>query len=403
MRFPQRPTHSLQQVEIHARSADAVRPVVDRVARRISDPVLRLRFLKAAAPPMDSGRRWVWRLRWLLWILLAACFAAGVILVPALLLSRLRASVTAAPAPVRRVTATAEPGGRRPAEVWLVEKSGDSETYSNGLRIDNRFLAAAHARSYLAFPAGGGAAVKRTEPAGIAFHTTETRQAPFEASENGVLRRIGESLLAYVQRRQAYNFVIDRFGRVFRVVPEKEAANHSGYSTWADESWLYVNLNESFLAISFETVSPAAEEDASLSPAQTRSAATLVEMLRTHYAIPASNCVTHAQISVNPNNMLVGLHVDWASGFPFEAIGLPDNYATALPSLWAYGFDYDPNFTLRAGDRMKQGIEGAEGIVEQKAAAAGLRPAQYKNTLRRRYRAMLAEVRQARQDGDRPE
>ena len=77
-----------------------------------------------------------------------------------------------------------------------------------------------------------------------------------------MLRRIGESLLAYVQRRQAYNFVIDRFGRVFRVVPEEEAANHSGYSTWADEKWLYVNLNESFLAISFETVSPAAREEA---------------------------------------------------------------------------------------------------------------------------------------------
>jgi N-acetyl-anhydromuramyl-L-alanine amidase AmpD len=44
------------------------------------------------------------------------------------------------------------------------------------------------------------------------------------------LKRIGESLLAYVRRKQAYNFVIDRFGRVYRVVPESDAANHAGNS-----------------------------------------------------------------------------------------------------------------------------------------------------------------------------
>jgi hypothetical protein len=390
-------------VDIHARSADAVRPDVDRRAGRISDPVLRLRFLKANAPPVDGHGRWAWKVRRLGWTLAAACFAASLMLIPALLFSRLRATVTPAPVPARHVTPAIRPDPHPAAEVWVVEKNGELETYSNGLRIDNRFLAETRARSYLAFPADGGAAVRRTEPAGIAFHTTETRQAPFAASENRRLRRIGESLLAYVQRRQAYNFVIDRFGRVFRVVAEDQTANHSGFSTWADEQWMYVNLNESFLAISFETVSPAAEEIDSLTPAQTRSAAMLVEMLRARYAIPATNCVTHAQISVNPDNMLVGLHVDWAAGFPFEAMGLPDNYATALPSLWAYGFDYDPNFTLRAGDHMKLGIEGAEEIVARRAASAGQQPVQYKNTLRRRYRAMLAQVRHAHPRDARPE
>jgi hypothetical protein len=236
--------------------------------------------------------------------------------------------------------------------------------------------------------------VSGDQPVGIAFHTTESRQAPFEARANRTLRRIGESLLEYVRRRQAYNFVIDRFGRVFRVVAEEQTANHSGYSLWADEKWLYVNLNESFLGISFEAVSPAAQQDADLSPAQTNSAAMLVEMLRYRFQIPASNCVTHAQISVNPLNMRVGLHVDWAAGFPFEAVGLPDNYATPLPSLWAFGLDYDSSFTGKAGTGMRTGIEGAETIVAEKAAAAGLRPVEYKKGLRRRYREMLARVRQ---------
>ena len=126
-------------------------------------------------------------------------------------------------------------------------------------------------------------------------------------------------------------------------------------------------------------------------------------MLRARYPIPASNCVTHAQVSVNPDNMLVGLHVDWASGFPFEAAGLPDNYAAPLPSLWAYGFDYDPSFTSRVGDGMRAGIDAAETILAQRAAAAGLRPGGYKKRLRQRYREMLEEVRRARPDGDHPE
>jgi len=63
---------------------------------------------------------------------------------------------------------------------------------------------------------------------GIVFHTTESLQIPFEAQRNRALKRIGESLLQYVGRRCAYHYLIDRFGRVFRVVAEQDAANHAG-------------------------------------------------------------------------------------------------------------------------------------------------------------------------------
>jgi hypothetical protein len=261
---------------------------------------------------------------------------------------------------------------RIPSDVWLVESLAESETYSNGLRIDNRFLVATHRRSYVAFPADGSQPVRRTEPAGIVFHTTESPQAPFEARENRVLKGIGESLLEYVRRRQAYNFVIDRFGRVYRIVAEDEVANHSGNSVWADENWAYLNLNPSFLAVSFEAASPPAQMEPELSPAQVHSATMLIEMLRLKYHIAASNCVTHAQVSVNPSNMRLGFHVDWASGFPFESIGLPDNYAAALPSVWAYGFDYDSGYTRRAGEGLRTGILLADTILTQRAAATGL-------------------------------
>jgi hypothetical protein len=51
---------------------------------------------------------------------------------------------------------------------------------------------------------------------GKLFHTTESQQAPFEAGENRHLKRIGESALAQVRRNRSYNFLIDRFGRVYR-------------------------------------------------------------------------------------------------------------------------------------------------------------------------------------------
>jgi len=195
-----------------------------------------------------------------------------------------------------------------------------------------------------------------------------------------------------VRRRQAYNFVIDRFGRIYRVVPETDAANHSGYSAWADDRWLYIDLNEGFLGVAFEAASPAAAGPSDISTAQVRSAAMLVEWLRAAYRIPAANCVTHAQVSVNPSNMLVGMHRDWASGFPFESLGLPDNYAQALPAIWAYGFDCDAEFRGRVGVRMQAGIETARAVLIRRAADAGLSPAQYRKKLRQHYHEMKAAV-----------
>ena len=376
-------------------------PWVNRVARHIHDPVVRLRFLKAVVPlPQRENRSRQRRIKRFCLLTLTILAVALIVLIS---ISRLRAAVRTPNPPAPRAVADPIADIRIAPDVWLVEKLGESETYSNGLRIDDRFLVATHRRSYLAFPADGGAPAQRSEPVGIVFHTTESRQAPFEARENGAIKQIGESLLEFVRRRQAYNFVIDRFGRVYRVVAEDEVANHSGYSVWADENWSYINLNQSFLAVSFEAVSPAAQLEAQVSPAQVHSAAMLIEMLRHRYHIAASNCVTHAQVSVNPSNMRLGYHVDWAAGFPFESMGLPDNYTTPLPSLWAYGFDYDADFTNRAGERMRAGIEMAETIVTRRSAAAGLPPAAYKSKLRQRYLQMLGRVRPTRYDDAEPE
>jgi hypothetical protein len=363
--------------------------------RIIRDPVVRLRFLRAAAPPADpppppAPRR----LRPIIRLLLLLLVPLAVLVSFALV--RAAARVEPPGAPVRRIKPAAAAQGQRPADVWEVEKSREAETYSNGLRIDNHFAVSNHRRSYRAFPADrpkGEGGPLRSDPVGIVFHTTESLQAPFESQQNGALKRIGESLLEYVRRKHAYNFLIDRFGRVYRVVIEDDAANHAGYSVWSDQKWVYLNLNESFLGVSFEARTLPAQFEADISPAQVRAAAMLTEMLRGRYGILAANCVTHAQVSVNPSNMRMGYHTDWASSFPFAQLGLPDNYARPSPALWAFGFECDPGFLQLAETGVSRGVELAEESLLKNAAEFGMAPAAYRKMLQKRYRERLAEVR----------
>jgi len=356
---------------------------VAHAAGRIADPVSRLRFLRAAAPaPGSVGRR----ARLSLWIL-------GALLLPASLVPVFITRPPPKPEIVRVFARRPAPAGTaQPVTVWQIEQINDSEFYSNGLRISTRYTVDGPPRAYRPIPRHAAAprtAEVQSTPAGIVFHTTESCQAPFEAQETPAIKRLGEELLEFVRRNRSYHYVIDRFGRVFRVVAESDVAYHAGHSVWADEDWFYLDLNRSFLGVSFETQTPPDQSAPLASPAQLRAAAMLTEMLRSRYRIPAGNCVTHAQVSVNPAAMLIGYHTDWAGGFPFAAVGLPDNYRQALPSVYAFGFGYEPVW-LKSGSPMAAGIEQAEVEILRAAAAAGMRPAAYRQLLQRRYRERAA-------------
>ena len=351
-------------------------------AGHIKDPVGRLRFLKTVAPQIEPQSRRL-RIAWRFWPVAVALLASSFFIV------RARLHVEPLPTMVRRVRVPVLQKEGLPS-VWRVEGGKDFETYSNGLRIDNHYAVSHHPRSYRAFPVERpeeAATEPRNQPVGIVFHTTESHQAPFEAGNNRELRQAGESILDYVSRHHAYNFLIDRFGRVYRIVAESDAADHAGYSVWADADWLYVNLNESFLGVSFEARTEPGQEESAVTPAQIRSAGMLTEMLRSRYAIPASNCVTHAQVSVNPSNMRIGYHTDWASSFPFEQLGLPDNYAQPSAAVLKFGFECDPTFVSLAGAKLYAGVQLAEERLREDAAERGLPLATYRRTLQRLYRA----------------
>jgi len=351
-------------------------------AGRIADPVKRLRYLRRRM--LQTKRR--------------GFHGWGLIAVPLMIAVAAARLPSGSAETMERERGLAVPRAAgaapsMPPQVWLIEKTEAEEVYSNGLRVDRTFLTANRPRARFPVYSLAGSPVPWRyggAPVGIVYHTTESLVPPFEEDQNRRLQRLGRNLLEVVRSERAYHFVIDRFGRVYAVVAETDAANHAGNSIWADGEEIYVNLNDSFLGVALEAQTGAAE---AVTPAQIQAAKVLTEALRFRYRIPAENCVTHAQVSVNPLNMKVGAHTDWAGDFPFAKLGLPDNYSIPLPSIYAFGFEADPAYERALGMNFG-GVALARAQIERQAAAQNTPAAQYRAMLRHRYRDIEAELKQ---------
>ncbi|HUG53882.1 MAG TPA: peptidoglycan recognition family protein [Vicinamibacteria bacterium] len=276
-----------------------------------------------------------------------------------------------APGPIEAPAASGPivPAGVAPADIWLVEKGRQWELYSNGLRVDTAYVVKGTPRRYRVFAQTGGLEpTVHTDPVGLLFHTSESDVWPLEASYNENLRGSSQGLLRYVQRHRLYHYVIDRFGRVYRVVAEDSKANHAGFSVWADRGKVYLNLNHAFLGVSFETRWEGGKA-LPITQAQYAAGRTLTHYLRRRYDIAPEMCVTHGLTSVNPRKHLIGHHLDWARGFPFHAFGLPDQYQRPAPSVALFGFDYDDDF-LKVMDEPWPGVLAAEAELAREASRA---------------------------------
>ena len=354
---------------------------IERLAAKVVDPIERLQFLRRATASAGRSEAGFRGKRAAAFLLLAAVVS-------------LRSDANVHHQFDLRAAPPSFHGATQVPDVWIVEENRDFETYSNGLRIENRLAVANEPRSYslIALEGGSTEGIPRAQPAGIVFHATESAQAPFVAGQRRKLQRIGKELLLYVRGKRAYHFVIDRFGRVNRIVVESDAANHAGNSVWADSQWVYLDLNASFLGVAFEASTESG--DPSLNEAQIHAARVLTEMLRSKYNLAAENCVTHAQVSVNPENMHIGWHADWGKDFPFREVGLPDNYAEPPPSMWLFGFEYDAVYRSATGPPLWKGLEAAEERSRQAAIEHGMTAGEYRALLRVRYRNRIAALRQ---------
>lgn len=368
---------------------------IEREANRIADPLERLRYLRKHAPatvgapepeivtgPSEArrGKRQV-----------MAMTAAGV------LAAGILAFVTQ-PQWFRAKTEAARPTAKVPSAgpgaetVWKVESSQKEEVYSNGLRIDLTFATNNRPRAEYPIYAMVGDSQpigSAKEPRGIVYHTTESDIAPFEESENKLIARLGHLLLQFLRREHSYHYLIDRYGRVYRVVEESDAAYHAGYSVWSDERGVYVNLNDSFIGIAFEA---RMEQREGITAAQVSAARMLTELIRTRYAIKPENCVTHAQVSVVPQNMRLANHMDWAQGFPWESLNLPNNYRLPVPAVTAFGFEHDEVLTKASGGKDWPGLIEADKKLKAEAVTQAATEYRYRGMLRHRYQEIITEL-----------
>jgi hypothetical protein len=278
----------------------------------------------------------------------------------------------------------------QPEKVWMVERGADFERYSNGARIINSFETANRARRYLTFKQGEAAAsgAAQSAPVGIVYHTSESDLLPFVEDNSGSIEHRSKNLLAYVRDQKSYNYVIDRFGQIYRVVKDEDTAYHAGNSVWSDGQSVFVGLNESFIGVCFETKADAGAGE-QLTEAQLLAGRLLTQVLRSRYHIDDADCVTHGLVSVNPDNMRILFHHDWARNFPFEAMGLSDKYAVAPASVAELGFGYDPDVVAQIGGSVWPGVGIAEGEFARRAAALGAEPAELRRRMRSVYRERM--------------
>lgn len=296
------------------------------------------------------------------------------------------------PAPLAAAAPPLAPskGGLTPERIWLVDSGAAFELYSNGLRIDTTWAVRGEPRRYHVFTAQGGMGSElHDQPIGIVYHTSESDLWPLEESFNEKLRDSSQDLLRYLRRNQVYHYLVDRFGRVFRVVEEKDKANHAGMSVWADGERVYLNLNGPTIGVSFETRWQGGRA-LPITRAQLEAGRSLSDYLRHKWRIAPAMCVTHGLASVNPKKHLIGHHLDWARGFPFDVFSLPDQYAVESPAV-RLGFSWDERFLSVMGEPWPGAVLAAKRL-EAEAMARGASALDERKERARTYDRWLAEL-----------
>lgn len=404
--------------------------LVDQYSRYIESPVLRLKFLNntlRAAPPRDFWARLpmvgtlperatlifevsklmpptsrmpvafrvtslLYRVRYAVYavcLMLTVGAGASVIYVASRLATNISGPTELPPIPPESPDGGSDganafkaigPGaGLSPDRVWMAESGEGYEFYSNSARVLTEFETDGKERRFYSFNLdrlfnNSDEFEMGSKPVGILYHISESDLLPFANKYNSSLQGRSRALLEYAREKGLYNYLIDRFGRTYRIVRDEQTANHAGNSVWSDGQQLYVNLSASFIGICFEGKSDlgTAVGPDSINEAQIYAARVLTAVLRSKYGIADANCVTHGLVSVNPSNRLMGYHTDWVAGFPFEAVGLSNKYDTELLTISRLGFTYDQPYVKAAGGKRWAGLARADAKLKDAAKGEGV-------------------------------
>ena len=317
---------------------------------------------------------------------------------------------TSGPTPSNEFTATTAKylPDYQPEKVWLVERNEEYEKYSNRCRILTKYETENHPRGYYTIPRGSDTDgdQMRNEIVGIVYHTSESDIVKFTSDNNEAIQKRSRGLLEYIRDHKSYNYLVDRYGDVYRVVRDDHAAYHSGNSIWADAKNTYVLLNESFLGVCFESTVKGETLEETLTEAQITAGRELTNVLRSKYNIDDANCTTHGLVSVNPDKMLIAFHHDWVRNFPFEAMGLSDKYKVQPSNMSDYGFTYDEEVLVKLGNKLWEGAVTAEEEFKRHAEKARVSPDILRRKLRDRYISQRDKARRLRAgpgDADNPQ
>ena len=167
--------------------------------------------------------------------------------------------------------------------------------------------------------------------------------APFAQQFNRNILTTTRDLVGWLSRREIYNYMIDRFGQVYRIVSDKGVAVHAGVSIWSDDDYYHLNLNESFIGVAFESQWSSGRDI--ITPAQVQAALNLTDVLRARYRIADANCVPHGLVSVNAAKKLVGYHADLGEELPLRRSRIGRE-------VWARSREHDRvRVQLRRGSR----------------------------------------------------
>ncbi len=286
----------------------------------------------------------------------------------------------------------------QPEKVWQVEKNSEMERYSNGCRIQTRYETENHPRGYYLISRGSESEgdQMRRDPIGIIYHTSESDIVPFIPQNNDSIQKRTNGVLDWILKNKSYNYLIDRYGEIYRIVRDDHAAHHAGNSIWADQKYTYIGLNESFIGICFESTVAQGTSEETLTEAQIDAGRVLTNVLRSRHNIEDVNCTTHGLVSVNPDKMLIAFHHDWARGFPFEAMGLSDKYEVQPPNISDYGFTYDEDILNKLGRVLWPGALAAEEEFKKRAERARINPELLRRKWRDRYLAQYEKARKLR-------
>lgn len=286
--------------------------------------------------------------------------------------------------------------------VWLVERTSEFERYSNGCRILTAYQTDNHPRAYYLIPRGSETegTELRHDIVGIVYHTNEGDMAHFSSDNNDSILKKSKGALNYIRDIKAYNYMIDRYGEIYRVVRDDHAAHHAGNSIWADTKYNYIGLNESFLGVCFESKFNSESLQDTITEAQITAGRALTNVLRSKYNIDDANCTAHGLVSVNPDKMLIAFHHDWVSNFPFEAMGLSDKYQVQPSNMMDYGFTYDEEILEKLHRRLWPGAIAAEEEFNKRLEKSRANVDVLRRKLRDRYLAQLEKARKLRLDAN---